>query len=170
PRMTTTRLDRVVDDVNRQIDGLVHHVERAHRGCRGLRGFGGLGLRGDGPAADDDGCQQGHGPNQLDLTHLPLRVRRLAKQTVGRGGACTGFMQGRGKHASGAALRFMGYTPRTRGRRVDSKSRLNPANGAQVRPTTRWSRWTISARPPKPRIERISAEERPLIFSASRAS
>ena len=44
------------------------------------------------------------------------------------------------------------------------------ASVTYVRPTTRWSRCTISVRPVKPRIERMSADERPLIFSASAAS
>src|SRR5262249_48826160 len=39
-----------------------------------------------------------------------------------------------------------------------------------ARPTTRLSRCTISARPPKPRIERMSADARPLILAASWAS
>ena len=41
---------------------------------------------------------------------------------------------------------------------------------AYARPMTRSSRCTISARPPNPRMERISADERPLIFAASSAS
>ena len=40
----------------------------------------------------------------------------------------------------------------------------------QSRPTTRSSRWTISARPEKPRIVSISLEDRPRIFCASSAS
>ena len=38
------------------------------------------------------------------------------------------------------------------------------------RPTTRLSRWIIAARPEKPRIASMSADERPLIFCASSAS
>jgi len=41
---------------------------------------------------------------------------------------------------------------------------------AYSRPTTRSSRWIISARPEKPRILPMSPDERPLIFCASSAS
>src|SRR6185437_8592316 len=44
------------------------------------------------------------------------------------------------------------------------------AGTAPVGPTTRSSRWIISARPLMPRIAITSGEERPLIFSASSAS
>ena len=71
--------------------------------------------------------------------------------------------------------------PRTFPPQKTPSDRFPPASGsrksarhanppAQPCPTTRSSRCTISARPPKPRIERMSADERPLILSASSAS
>lgn len=51
----------------------------------------------------------------------------------------------------------------------DETRRIFPLTFAS-HPTTRLSRCTISVRPPKPRIERMSAEERPLIRAASSAS
>ena len=67
---------------------------------------------------------------------------------------------------------FVGW----RRRRVGGPSPFGTKPGAspfpfrQTCPTTRLSRCTISVRPPKPRIERMSVEERPLIRPASSAS
>jgi hypothetical protein len=47
---------------------------------------------------------------------------------------------------------------------------LDAGGRTQLPPITRSSRWTIAARPPNPRIERISAEGQPRILAASSAS
>jgi hypothetical protein len=52
----------------------------------------------------------------------------------------------------------------------DETRRFSSFPFCQARPTTRSSRCTISVRPPKPRMERMSVEERPLIRPASSAS
>src|ERR1700676_3122304 len=70
-------------------------------------------------------------------------------------------------------LAFVSVAKREPGAHLQARARL-PSRTGQVEtrrgyggPTTKSSRWIISARPEKPRIESISAEERPLIFCAS---
>jgi len=63
---------------------------------------------------------------------------------------------------------FLAFAPARN--RVSARSRDRDPGLAYIRPTTRSSRCTISVRPLKPRIERMSGDDRRMILAASSAS
>ena len=100
---------------------------------------------------DVDNSAPGEAPQPLTLNHPALNPGRSS----GRGSLFSGSLWN--DHASCAAE--LGGAL--------SRGQIQLCHSG---PTTRSSRCTISVRPLKPRIEAMSADERPRIFSASSAS